>query len=108
MFWGNRQIVAAREMTKIHQELLRGTARELSARLAEPRGEFTMVVGPDIKVSDNTDLNVSDDELIAQFGQYTENAGLGRREAVSTVARKYGKPAREVYAAIERAKKAAS
>ena len=107
-FWGNRPIVAARELTKIHQELLRGTARELSARIAEPRGEFTMVVGPDIKVRDITDLNVSDDELTAQFGQYTENEGLGRRQAVSTVARKYGKPAREVYAAIERAKKAAS
>jgi hypothetical protein len=31
--------------------------------------------------------------------------GLGRREAIASLARKYGRPAREVYAAIERGRK---
>jgi hypothetical protein len=35
----------------------------------------------------------------------TELSKLGRRDAVSRLAARYGMPSREVYAAIERAKK---
>jgi 16S rRNA (cytidine1402-2'-O)-methyltransferase len=44
---GNRPIAVARELTKIHEEIFRGTvqqAREHFNRI-EPRGEFTLVVG---------------------------------------------------------------
>ena len=47
--FGIRPIVAARELTKVHQEFLRGTAAELAERIFEPRGEYTIVVGPDVK-----------------------------------------------------------
>ncbi len=42
------RVVVARELTKIHEELVRGTAAELAARYAEasPRGEVTVVIGP--------------------------------------------------------------
>jgi 16S rRNA (cytidine1402-2'-O)-methyltransferase len=46
--FGTRPIVAARELTKIHQEILRGTASEVLERLGQPRGEFTLIVGPSI------------------------------------------------------------
>jgi len=43
---GNRPMVAARELTKVHEEIARGTVRELRARLeaGDTRGEFTLVV----------------------------------------------------------------
>ena len=43
---GNREIVVARELTKVHEEVLRGTITEMLAHFAEnqPRGEFTLVV----------------------------------------------------------------
>ena len=102
---GKRPIMVGRELTKLHQEFLRGTAGELVERLSDPRGEFTVIVGPveNKEVSSITD--VSDDQLAAEFGQSTESGGLGRREAVTSLARKYGRPSREVYAAIERARK---
>ena len=42
------RVVVAREMTKSHEELVRGTAAELAARFAEhaPKGEVTIVIGP--------------------------------------------------------------
>jgi 16S rRNA (cytidine1402-2'-O)-methyltransferase len=43
-----RPVVVCRELTKIHEEIVRGTARELAARYANdpPRGEVVLVVGP--------------------------------------------------------------
>ncbi len=44
----DRPVVVARELTKLHEEFLRGTAAELAEKLeaAPPRGEVTVVVGP--------------------------------------------------------------
>ena len=43
---GDREIVVARELTKVHEELLRGTIAEIRAHFEghQPRGEFTLVV----------------------------------------------------------------
>jgi 16S rRNA (cytidine1402-2'-O)-methyltransferase len=43
---GEREVVIARELTKLHEEVLRGTAAELLARFetAQPRGELTVLV----------------------------------------------------------------
>jgi 16S rRNA (cytidine1402-2'-O)-methyltransferase len=104
-YFGNRPIVVGRELTKVHQEFLRGTAQELAGRLVAPRGEFTVVVGPAEKVRKIDVLPISDEQLAAEFGQDTETVGLRRREAVARLARRYGRPVRDVYAAIERGKK---
>jgi 16S rRNA (cytidine1402-2'-O)-methyltransferase len=104
-YFGNRPMVVGRELTKVHQEFLRGTAREIAERLASPRGELTVIVGPDESAGKTAVSPVSDEQLAVEFGQNTETAGLRRREAVARLARRYGRPVREVYAAIERAKK---
>jgi 16S rRNA (cytidine1402-2'-O)-methyltransferase len=42
---GARRVLIARELTKLHQELIRGTAAELAERIREPlRGEVTVVI----------------------------------------------------------------
>jgi 16S rRNA (cytidine1402-2'-O)-methyltransferase len=43
-----RRMAATREMTKVHEEVLRGTAEEILAALDDPpRGEFTLVFASD-------------------------------------------------------------
>ncbi len=44
---GERPVVVCRELTKLHEEIVRGSAAELSARYAEqaPRGEVVLVIG---------------------------------------------------------------
>ncbi len=45
--WPGRPVAVCRELTKLHEEVVRGTAEELAARFAEPpRGEITVVIGP--------------------------------------------------------------
>jgi 16S rRNA (cytidine1402-2'-O)-methyltransferase len=100
--FGDRPIVVARELTKLHQEFIRGTALEIETRLGNPRGEFTILVGPLDKRSVSATVQVSDDDLFVEFGHLTDRGGLARRSAIAALAKKHGKPAREVYAAIER------
>ncbi len=102
--FGIRPIVVGRELTKVHQEFLRGTAQSVLERLPEPKGEFTVVVGPCIRTVNSIEL--PDDATIAlEFGDIANKKSGGRRAALSVIARRYGRPAREIYAAIERAKK---
>ena len=43
-----REVAVCRELTKVHEEVVRGTAAELAERYAEapPRGEVVLVIGP--------------------------------------------------------------
>ena len=104
---GERQIMVGRELTKRHQELLRGTAGAVLDRIPEPKGEFTVVIGPanmhDLLNDQQKDVN-SVADAVEMFGRLT-NTGLSRRAALSQAARAFSVPARVVYAAVEEAKK---
>jgi len=107
-YLGDRPLVLARELTKVHQEFLRGTASDLVNRLNETRGEFTVVVGPSAKPR-NTPLDLPQDDALAnEFRHLTEIGGHDRRGAVSQLAKKYGRPSREVYARLEAVKRGVS
>lgn len=105
LFLVNRPIVVAREVTKVHQEFVRGTAPEVLQRLCEPRGEFTIIVGPAINISEQNGLSASDDEVVREFWRLTESGQASRREAVRLVAQGSGRSSRDVYSVIERSKK---
>jgi 16S rRNA (cytidine1402-2'-O)-methyltransferase len=88
-----RQVVVARELTKIHEEFLRGTAAEIRASLAARdaiRGEITLLIG---KATGPEPDGVPLEEAV-------ENAirgGMSRMDAIKHVARTRGLPKREVY-----------
>jgi 16S rRNA (cytidine1402-2'-O)-methyltransferase len=101
---GNRPICLARELTKVHQQFLRGTASEVAAQLQSvPKGEFTIVVGPLTNIEGPAACH-SDESIAQEFGLITESGSMTRREAVSATAKRLGLPSRDVYAAIERVK----
>src|SRR5262249_22132385 len=60
--FGKRPIILARELTKIHQEFIRGTAEELAERYFDARGEFTVVVGPSDNSIDDNSLQATDSD----------------------------------------------
>jgi 16S rRNA (cytidine1402-2'-O)-methyltransferase len=92
---GDCQIVVARELTKIHEELVRGPISLALERLTQPRGEFTVVL--------NIGLKPNNDGL--SIGEMTEMRSRSRRESISALARTLGLSANDVYAALETLKK---
>ena len=100
---GIRPICVGRELTKAHQEFIRGTAQELSDRFDNPRGEYTVVVGPAPGTLDADD-RPSDEAIVAEFCYSTEVSGVQRRTAINAIAQKHKMPSRAVYQIIEKAK----
>jgi 16S rRNA (cytidine1402-2'-O)-methyltransferase len=92
------EVAAARELTKMHEEFIRGKASEVRAVLAARdmvRGEFTLVVGPAPAVAE-APADAADAVLAL------EARGVSRMDAIKQVARERGLPKREVYAQVER------
>lgn len=48
-----RKIVLARELTKIHEEFILGTAEELLEKITEPKGEFVIIIGKNNEEAEN-------------------------------------------------------
>ena len=96
---GTRQIMVARELTKIHQEFLRGTCAELAERLAITKGEITVVISPTSESVSGSE--VLDEHLVAEeFWSMTIDGASGRREAISALAKKFAIPSKQVYGII--------
>jgi 16S rRNA (cytidine1402-2'-O)-methyltransferase len=100
----DRPIMVGRELTKRHQEFIRGDIASVIGQLPEPRGEFTVIVGP-APAAVPVVNDATDETVVAEFWRLTESAAGSRRETVSAVAKKYDRSARDVYALIERSKK---
>lgn len=102
--FGERPIVVARELTKIHQEFLRGSAASVMQQLTQARGEFTVVVGPLQERNQESYLMPTDNMLAKEFYQLTKDGAVSRRAAIAEVARSFGCSSRHVYTAVERTK----
>ena len=95
--FGNRRISVCRELTKLHEEVFRGTVSEAIAHFPSPRGEFVLVV------EGNREPSVSGDpaapQLTAAQDRLAELRTLGTpaRDAVSQVSAGYGLPRNTVY-----------
>jgi len=90
---GPRPVVAARELTKVHEEYLRGTAAEVRDQLAARgsiKGEFTLLVG-------KAAAPAPDDRPIGEAVEELVRAGMARMDAIKQVARRRGLSKREVY-----------
>jgi 16S rRNA (cytidine1402-2'-O)-methyltransferase len=99
-FGGARRAVACRELTKLHEEVRRGTLDELAQWAAGGlRGELTLVVAG--RVADGPADHLGDDDVAALVDE-AERGGLSRRDAVAAVARETGLARREIYAIAHR------
>jgi len=104
-FIGDRYVSVARELTKAHEEFLRGPISAVLKRLSEPIGEFTVVIDIAHMEEISSPEPASAAMLMDQFGQMTISGGLSRRQAIGRLAKTHGLPPNEVYQAIEHAKK---
>jgi 16S rRNA (cytidine1402-2'-O)-methyltransferase len=91
--FGSRRLCVAREITKLHEEVLRGTVAEVAALMSarELLGEIVVVL------EGNPEVEVVDDELIRAALRDQIDEGTSTRDAVSYVAESLGVAHRVVY-----------
>lgn len=90
---GERTMVLARELTKIHEEFLRGTAASIRAELEKRgsiRGEITLLIG-----RSETPAEIADP--MQEIARLQSEEGLDRMEAIKNVAKRMKLPKREIY-----------
>lgn len=92
---GNRRIVLARELTKIHEEYIRGTLEEIINMQIEPKGEYVIIVeGNSDKITETSILNEL--SLEAHY-EYYKKKGLDKKEIIKKIANDRNKPKNDIY-----------
>jgi 16S rRNA (cytidine1402-2'-O)-methyltransferase len=91
-----RPVAVCRELTKLHEEVVRGTAESLAARYADeaPRGEVVLVIGA--AADDEADLGPA----LAALRRLVDDAGARPRPAAAVVAQLTGTSANALYRAL--------
>jgi 16S rRNA (cytidine1402-2'-O)-methyltransferase len=89
---GDRPAAVARELTKLHEEVRRGTLQDLAAHYRDvgpPKGEIVLVIGARIAEAPAIDIDAALEDALRQ---------MGVKEAASMVATASGRSRREIYA----------
>ena len=96
-FFGEREAAVVRELTKLHQQVHRGTVLGLLEAFEEtaPRGECCIVIAPYIPVKP-----VGGPEEWCQEVKEGMSRGLNKKDAMKEVAKRYGVRKTEVYQAL--------
>lgn len=97
-----RELVICRELTKLHEEVFRGTAGDALDHFQNPRGEFVILVAPAIA----TETGVTD-ERITDAARSAILDGLSGKSAVERVIAETGAPRSRAYPAVLEAQKEA-
>ena len=104
---GNRNAAIARELTKLHEEIVRGTLVELSDKYAEKptKGEVVLVIERE-KIQDSR-FKIQDSKTLAERVKELENQDVDRKTALKQAAKEFGLSKPEAYKILVENKKGA-
>ena len=94
---GNRNAAVARELTKMHEEIVRGNLSELAARFAANPAKGEMVLIIERETTDNSKLKTQDSKSIGQRVGELEREGFDYKTALKKTAKEFGVSRSEAY-----------
>lgn len=97
-----RPVVIARELTKLHEEFIRGTAAQVlaQAQTREIRGEITLLIGP----GESPPGTVAAGDLVLRLAEIMRDGKIDEKAALKVLARERGVSKSEAYRELQRAK----
>ena len=92
----NRKIVLARELTKIHEEFIRGTIQEVQEKISTPKGEYVIII------DENSDINTNEENelnklTLEEHFEYYKKIGLEKKDIIKKIAKDRNVPKNEIY-----------
>jgi 16S rRNA (cytidine1402-2'-O)-methyltransferase len=102
VFGASQHVVIARELTKLHEEFLRGPAGELRSQLAaraSVRGEIVLMLAPSAAESSSEKRKAG---LAAEVSALVKSEGISEMDALKRVARERGMGKSEAYRELQR------
>ena len=93
----NRELALSKELTKVHETTLRGSAREILSRLEEaPRGEYVLLMKGKDAALDAPVQELTQEALMEMFARTLEE-NPDKKEALKELSKQTGIPKRELY-----------
>jgi 16S rRNA (cytidine1402-2'-O)-methyltransferase len=108
VFGATLRIVVARELTKIHEEFLRGTVSDIRRELASRdriRGEITLLVEAlprSVNQADSRTDNAVVEKIADRVARLQAENGIDEKEALKRIARELGQSKSDVYRELQR------
>lgn len=91
--FGNRKIAVIKELTKMHEKVLRGTIEEVLGLIDEPKGEYVIVL-EGIKEEKENELN---NLTLEEHYKYYEDKGFEKKDIIKKIAKDRGVTKNEIY-----------
>ena len=94
---GDRKIVLSKEITKIHEEFIRGYASELLIKIDEIRGEFVILIEGNNESKKEKEISQLNEKTLEEHYKYYEDMGLEKKEIIKRIAKDREKSKNEMY-----------
>jgi len=91
---GDRQIVIARELTKIHEEFLRGNINELIEKIENIKGEMVLIIEKSEEIDKE---NIFDNLTLEEHYKLYEKQGFSKKEIIKKIAKDRNVNKNEIY-----------
>ena len=92
-----RKIVIARELTKIHEEFIKGTAKEILEKYTEPKGEHIILIEANPIKQEDEEKSKINNMTIEEHYKYYEEQGFSKNEIIKKIAKDKGVTKNEIY-----------
>ncbi len=94
---GNRRVVLARELTKIHEEFLSGSIEEIIEGSKQLKGEIIILIEGKEKSSIEDQIDILNNMSLDEHYSFYENEGMEKKDIIKKIAKDRGVSKNEVY-----------
>ena len=95
--FGDREIVLARELTKIHEEFIRGKISTILEQTVDYKGEFVIIVEGNSKSKKDFEIDNLNEKTLEEHYEFYEKKGLNKKEIIKKVAKDRGVDKNTIY-----------
>ena len=96
-FLGTRKVVLAREITKIHEEYIRGTIDEIIEKSENLKGEIVLIIEGNKEKENIKDENSLLNLTLEEHFEFYKKQGLDKKEIIKKIAKDRNLPKNEIY-----------
>ena len=93
---GDRSIVLCRELTKVHEEFIRGKLSDVISKLSEPKGEFVLIVEGNLHKKEES-IAILNNLSLEEHYKFYEKQGFSKKEIIKKIAKDRGFAKNEIY-----------
>lgn len=94
---GDRKIVLAKELTKIHEEFIRGNISTILEQIVDIKGEFVIIVSGNSISKEDIKLNELNEKNLDEHYKYYEKKGLTKKDIIKQIAKDRNTNKNEIY-----------